>query len=579
MITGCGAMSTNDGVVEVPATDEWRRLAEHYQAVGPLHLRQLFADDPGRGTRMTATAGDLYLDYSKHRVTDETLAALMAVARRAGVEERRDAMFAGRHVNTTEDRAALHVALRMPAGTHLEVDGQAVVTDVHRVLDRMGALAEAIRSGRWTGHSGRRITAIVNIGIGGSDLGPAMAYQALRDYAMPDIECRFVSNIDPVSLYSETLDLDPATTLFVVSSKTFTTLETLTNASAARRWLLDGLGTGAEAVARHFVAVSTNEGAVREFGIDPANMFGFWDWVGGRYSFDSAIGFSLMVAIGPQAFADMLAGFHLMDEHFATAPLEANMPVIQGLLNVWYNNLFGAETHAVLPYNQRLGRFPAYLQQLTMESNGKSVRRDGSPVWGQTGEIFWGEPGTNGQHAFYQLLHQGTKLVPVDFIGFARSTHETGEQQDLLMSNCFAQAKVLAFGRTAEEVAAEGTPADLVPHKVMPGNHPSSTIIAPLLTPSVLGQLVALYEHTVFTEGAIWGIDSFDQWGVELGKVMAEQLAPALTNADAPDLSGQDSSTAALVAHYRALRHPGDRGDRASRVPPQAEASALHSER
>jgi glucose-6-phosphate isomerase len=560
-------MSTNDGVVEVPATDEWRRLAENYQAVGPRHLRQLFADDPGRGTRMTATAGDLYLDYSKHRVTDETLAALMAVARRAEVEERRDAMFAGRHVNTTEDRAALHVALRMPEGTRLEVDGQAVVTDVHRVLDRMGALAEAIRSGRWTGHSGRRITTVVNIGIGGSDLGPAMAYQALRDYATADIECRFVSNIDPVSLYSQTLDLDPATTLFVVSSKTFTTLETLTNAAAARQWLLDGLGTGAEAVARHFVAVSTNEGAVREFGIDPANMFGFWDWVGGRYSFDSAIGFSLMVAIGPQAFADMLAGFHIMDEHFATAPLEANMPVIQGMLNVWYNNLFRAETHAVLPYNQRLARFPAYLQQLTMESNGKSVRRDGSPVWGQTGEIFWGEPGTNGQHAFYQLLHQGTKLVPVDFIGFARSTHETGEQQDLLMSNCFAQAKVLAFGRTAEEVAAEGTPADLVPHKVMPGNHPSSTIVAPELTPSVLGQLVALYEHTVFTEGAIWGIDSFDQWGVELGKVMAEQLTPALTSADAPDVSGQDSSTAALVGHYRALR---DQGDPASPARPRS---------
>ncbi|HEV3366482.1 MAG TPA: glucose-6-phosphate isomerase [Acidimicrobiales bacterium] len=548
-------MSTNDGVVEVPATDEWRRLAENYQAVGSRHLRQLFADDPGRGTRMTATAGDLYLDYSKHRVTDETVAALLAVARRAGVEERRDAMFAGRHVNTTEDRAALHVALRMPKGTRLEVDGQAVVADVHRVLDHMGSVAEAIRSGRWTGHSGRRITTVVNIGIGGSDLGPAMAYQALRDYASADIECRFVSNVDPVSLYSQTLDLDPATTLFVVSSKTFTTLETLTNASAARQWLLDGLGTGAEAVARHFVAVSTNETGVREFGIDPANMFGFWDWVGGRYSFDSAIGFSLMVAIGPQAFADMLAGFHLMDEHFATAPLEANMPVIQGMLNVWYNNLFGAETHAVLPYNQRLARFPAYLQQLTMESNGKSVRRDGSPVWGQTGEIFWGEPGTNGQHAFYQLLHQGTKLVPVDFIGFARSTHETGEQQDLLMSNCFAQAKVLAFGRTAEEVAAEGTPADLVPHKVMPGNHPSSTIVAPELTPSVLGQLVALYEHTVFTEGAIWGIDSFDQWGVELGKVMAEQLTPALTSADAPDVSGQDSSTAALVGHYRALRN------------------------
>jgi glucose-6-phosphate isomerase len=425
------------------------------------------------------------------------------------------------------------------------------------VLDRMGTLSSSIRSGEWTGATGRRIRAVVNIGIGGSDLGPAMAYEALLDYASPDIECRFVSNIDPVDLYNKTRDLDPAETLFVVSSKTFTTLETLTNAAAARAWLLDGLGSGArsDAVAHHFVAVSTNGPAVEEFGIDPANMFGFWDWVGGRYSYDSAIGFSLMVAIGPDAFAEMLAGFHLIDEHFRTAPLASNMPVIQGMLNVWYNNLLGAETHAVLPYSQRLARFPAYLQQLTMESNGKSVRRDGTPVWGQTGEIFWGEPGTNGQHAFYQLIHQGTKRIPADFIAFGDSTHESGDQQDLLMSNCFAQAKVLAFGRTAEEVAADGTPPELVPHKVMPGNHPSSTIVAPMLTPSVLGQLVALYEHTVFTEGAVWGIDSFDQWGVELGKVMAKQLAPALSSATAPDLAGQDSSTAALVRHYRALRH------------------------
>ena len=376
----------------------------------------------------------------------------------------------------------------------------------------------------------------------------------LRDYASPEVECRFVSNIDPVDLYAAVGDLDPAETLFVVSSKTFTTLETLTNARAARQWLLDGIGGGDAAVAHHFVAVSTNEDAVKEFGIDPANMFVFWDWVGGRYSYDSAIGFSLMVAIGPEAFADMLAGFHAIDRHFATAPLEANMPVIQGMLNVWYNNLFGAQTHAVLPYSQRLSRFPAYLQQLTMESNGKSVTRDGSPVTGQTGEIFWGEAGTNGQHAFYQLIHQGTKLIPADFIGFGESNHEAGDQQDLLMANCFAQAKVLAFGRTAEEVAAEGTPPDLVAHKVMPGNHPSSTIVAPGLTPSVLGQLVALYEHTVFVEGAIWGIDSFDQWGVELGKVMAGQLAPVLTDPDAPDLAGQDSSTAALIEHYRALR-------------------------
>jgi glucose-6-phosphate isomerase len=548
-------MNETDGVVDVPDTEEWRRLSGRYDAIGHRHLRDLFADDPGRGTRMTVSAGDLYLDFSKHRVDDETLTALADVARRAGVEERRDAMFAGRHINTTEDRAVLHVALRMPRGEHLEVDGQDVVAQVHQVLDHMGDVAASIRSGAWTGYTGQRIAAVVNIGIGGSDLGPAMAHEALRDYAAPDIECRFVSNIDPVDLYYKTHDLDPATTLFVVCSKTFTTLETLTNAAAARQWLLDGLGGADAAVARHFVAVSTNAEAVEAFGIDPANMFGFWDWVGGRYSYDSAIGFSLMVAIGPEGFADMLAGFRAVDEHFVSAPLEANMPVIQGMLNVWYNNFFGAQTHAVLPYSQRLSRFPAYLQQLTMESNGKSVRRDGSPVWGRTGEIFWGEPGTNGQHAFYQLIHQGTTLIPADFIAFGRSTHERGEQHDLLMSNCFAQAKALAFGRTAEEVAADGTPAAVVPHKVMPGNHPSSTIVAPVLSPSVLGQLVALYEHTVFTEGVVWGIDSFDQWGVELGKVMAKQLAPALTGGDAPDLSSQDSSTAALVRHYRTLRH------------------------
>jgi glucose-6-phosphate isomerase len=548
-------MSGTDGPVDVASTEEWKELVHQHQIIRDRHLRQLFADEPDRGSSMTVGAGDLVLDYSKHRVTGETMAALMAVARRSRVEERRDAMFAGRHINTTEERAVLHVALRMPKGSRLEVDGQDVVADVHRVLDRMGSVATAIRSGAWTGATGERITAVVNIGIGGSDLGPAMAYEALRDYATPDIDCRFVSNIDPVDLYHKTHDLDPARTLFVVSSKTFTTLETLTNAAAARQWVLEGLGAGDDAVAKHFVAVSTNEAGVTEFGIDPANMFGFWDWVGGRYSYYSAIGFSLMVAIGPEAFADMLAGFHAIDEHFTTAPLEQNMPAVQGLLNVWYNNLFGAETHAVLPYSQRLARFPAYLQQLTMESNGKSVRWDGSPVWGQTGEIFWGEPGTNGQHAFYQLIHQGTKLIPADFIGFGRSTHEHGEQQDLLMSNCFAQSKVLAFGRTAEEVAAEGTDPDLVPHKVMPGNHPSSTIVAPLLTPSVLGQLVALYEHTVFTEGAVWGIDSFDQWGVELGKAMAAQLAPALSGASAPDLSEQDSSTGTLVGRYRELRN------------------------
>jgi glucose-6-phosphate isomerase len=541
-------------VVDITGTEEWRSLADHFEAIQDAHIRDLFAQDPDRATRMAVEAGDLYLDYSKHRATADTMARLVDVARRSGLEEQRDAMFAGRHINTTEDRAVLHVALRMPAGTRLEVDGQDVVADVHEVLGRMGDISDRIRNGEWTGHTGQRIRSVVNIGIGGSDLGPAMAYEALLDYVHPEITCRFVSNIDPVDLWNKTHDLDPAETLFVVCSKTFTTLETLTNAAAARAWLLEGLGAGDEAVAKHFVAVSTNEEGVTQFGIDPANMLGFWDWVGGRYSYDSAIGFSLMVAIGRDGFADMLSGFHAMDEHFLSAPLETNMPVLQGLLNVWYNNFFGSQTHAVLPYNQRLARFPAYLQQLTMESNGKSVRRDGTPVWGQTGEIFWGEPGTNGQHAFYQLIHQGTKLIPADFIGFVDSTHETGDQHDLLMANCFAQSKVLAFGRTAEEVAAEGTDAALVPHKVMPGNRPSSTILAPRLTPSVLGQLVALYEHTVFTEGVIWGIDSFDQWGVELGKVMAKQLAPALIDEQAPDLSGQDGSTAELVRHFRVGR-------------------------
>ena len=444
----------------------------------------------------------------------------------------------------------------MPPGTELAVDGQDVTGDVQRVLGKMGDLSDRIRNGSWTGATGERIQAVVNIGIGGSDLGPAMATMALADYAQPGLMSRFVSNVDPVDLYAATKDLDPATTLFVICSKTFTTLETLTNAAAARDWLLAGLGAsaGSDAVAKHFVAVSTNAPGVKEFGIDPDNMLEFWDWVGGRYSYDSAIGFSLMVAIGRQAFGEMLVGFHAVDEHFRRAPLAQNMPVIQGMLNVWYNNFFGAQTHAVLPYSQRLARFPAYLQQLTMESNGKSVRLDGTPVAGQTGEIFWGEPGTNGQHAFYQLLHQGTRLVPADFIAFAESTHDTGDQQDLLVANCLAQTRVLAFGKTAEEIAAEGTPAALVAHKVMPGNRPSSTILAPKVTPTVLGQLVALYEHTVFVEGTIWGIDSFDQWGVELGKVMAKELAPILTAASPPDLSTLDASTASLVRSYRVLR-------------------------
>ena len=541
-------------VGDLRATPEWQDLVDRFAQVRGRRLRDLFAEDPGRGTAMVATAGDLVLDYSKQRVDRAALDALFAVARRAGVAGRRDAMFAGARINTTEDRAVLHVALRMPRGSSLVVDGRDVVADVHTVLDAMGAVAERIRSGAWTGQTGRRIRTVVNIGIGGSDLGPAMAHQALADYADPAIDSRFVSNVDPVDLYAALRDLDPAETLFVVCSKTFTTLETLTNARAARDWLLDGLGCGDEAVARHFVAVSTNEAGVTGFGIDPANMFGFWDWVGGRYSFDSAIGFSLMVSIGPAAFADMLAGFHAMDRHFVEAPFEANLPVIQGMLGVWYSDLFGAETHAVLPYSQRLARFPAYLQQLTMESNGKSVRRDGSPVEGATGEIYWGEPGTNGQHAFYQLIHQGTRLIPADFIGFATSTHEDADRQDLLMANCFAQTKALAFGRTAEEVVAEGTPASQVPHKVMPGNHPTTTILAPELTPSVLGQLVALYEHTVFVEGTVWGIDSFDQWGVELGKVMAGQLGPVLSSVEPPDLTDQDSSTAGLVRTYRTMR-------------------------
>ncbi len=542
--------------MDATATPEWNALAAHYETISGRHLRELFAEDPERATRFTAEAADLILDYSKHRVTDETLRLLMNVARAARVEERRDAMFAGEHINTTEDRAVLHVALRMPPGTELVVDGLEVVGEVHAVLARMGELSERIRNGSWTGETGKRIAAVVNIGIGGSDLGPAMATTALADDAQPGLVSRFVSNVDPVDLYAATHDLDPAATLFVVSSKTFTTLETLTNAAAARDWLLRGLGAaaGPEAVAKHFVAVSTNAKAVAEFGIDPANMLEFWDWVGGRYSYDSAIGFSLMVAIGRQAFGEMLFGFHSVDEHFRTAPLAQNLPVIQGMLNVWYDNFFGAQTHAVLPYSHRLARFPAYLQQLTMESNGKSVRLDGSPVTEQTGEIFWGEPGTNGQHAFYQLLHQGTKLVPADFIAFAESTHETGEQHDLLVANCLAQSKALAFGKTAAEITAEGTPPELVPHKVMPGNRPSSTILAPKLTPSTLGQLVALYEHTVFVEGTVWGIDSFDQWGVELGKVMAKELAPILTTPSAPDLSAQDSSTASLVRRYRTWR-------------------------
>ncbi|MFC5829799.1 glucose-6-phosphate isomerase [Nonomuraea insulae] len=536
---------------DITQSQEWAALGKHHEELAGSHLRELFAQDPGRATRMTVTAGDLYLDYAKHRATQETIDLLTALAERAGLRERIAAMFGGEHINVSEDRAVLHVALRMPREAELVVDGQDVVADVHAVLDKMSAFSDKVRSKEWKGATGKPIETVVNIGIGGSDLGPAMAYEALRDYADAGITARFVSNIDPADITGNLAGLDPATTLVVVSSKTFTTLETLTNAKVARRWLVDALGE--DAVSKHFVAVSTNAPKVQEFGIDTDNMFGFWDWVGGRYSYDGAIGLSLMIAIGPERFREMLAGFHTMDEHLRTAPFEANMPVLMALLGVWYNDFFGAETRAVLPYSQRLHRFPAYLQQLTMESNGKSVRADGTPVTVSTGEIFWGEPGTNGQHAFYQLLHQGTRLVPADFIGFAEPHEDREGMHDLLIANLLAQTTALAFGKTAEEIAAEGTAAEIVPHKVMPGNRPTSTILAPKLTPSTLGQLVALYEHIVFVEGTIWGVDSFDQWGVELGKKMALDLAPALTS-DEPPTTFPDTSTEELIRKYRELR-------------------------
>jgi glucose-6-phosphate isomerase len=541
--------------VGISDSAEWRALAEHHREVVGRHLRDLFAEDPARGEELTCRAGDLYLDYSKNRLTRETIRLLVALAERAGLRERTEAMIRGEHINTAEDRAVLHVALRDPATSGLEVDGQDVRHDVHEVLDRMADFAERVRSGAWTGHTGERIRTVVNIGIGGSDLGPAMAYLALRDYSDRSLAFRFVSNIDPTDLAEATRDLDPATTLFIVASKTFTTQETLTNATEARRWLLEGLGGDETAVAKHFVAVSTNAEKVAAFGIDTANMFGFWDWVGGRYSFTSAIGLSLMVAIGPENYRDLLDGFHTVDEHFRTAPYEENLPALLGLISVWYIDFFGTQTQAVLPYSQYLSRFPAYLQQLCMESNGKSVRLDGTPVDVPTGEIVWGEPGTNGQHAFYQLLHQGTVLVPADFLAFVQPndlSHDRGldKMHDLFLSNFLAQPRALAFGKTAEEVAAEGTPADVVPHKVMPGNHPSNAIVAPKLTPNTLGQLVATYEHRVFTQGVVWGINPFDQWGVELGKVMANQLAPKLQSEDAPEYDS-DPSTNALVRYLR----------------------------
>jgi glucose-6-phosphate isomerase len=535
----------------------WEALRHHHDQIADKNLREFFADDPNRGRELTLTVGDLYIDYSKHRVDRQTLTLLVELARAANLESRRDAMFAGEHINTSENRAVLHTALRLPRDATLSVDGQNVVADVHAVLDAMGDFTDRLRDGQWTGATGKRIACVVNIGIGGSDLGPAMAYGALRHYADAGIAARFISNVDPADVVAKLDGLDPATTLFIVASKTFTTLETLTNATAARRWLTDALGD--DAVAKHFVAVSTNKKLVEEFGIDSANMFGFWDWVGGRYSVDSAIGLALMAVIGREAFADFLSGFHIVDRHFATAPLESNAPVMLGLIGLWYSDFFGAETRAVLPYSNDLARFAAYLQQLTMESNGKSVRADGTPVTTGTGEIFWGEPGTNGQHAFYQLLHQGTRLVPADFIGFSQPTDDlptadgTGSMHDLLMSNFFAQTQVLAFGKTAAEIAAEGTPADVVPHKVMPGNKPSTSILATRLTPSVLGQLIALYEHQVFTEGVIWGIDSFDQWGVELGKTQAKALLPVITEDAAPPKQS-DSSTDALVRRYREER-------------------------
>ncbi|MGH8989638.1 MAG: glucose-6-phosphate isomerase [Acidimicrobiales bacterium] len=530
-------------------------LVSHHAQLAGIHLRELFADDPDRAERFSLEAAGLYLDYSKNRVTDETLGLLLQLARESGLEARRDAMFAGEHVNVSEDRAALHVALRMPKGTSLVVDGTDVVARVHEVLDRMEGFCRRVRSGEWTGHTGSRIRNVVNIGIGGSDLGPVMAYEALRWYSQRDLTFRFVSNIDPTDLVEATRDLVPGETLFIVSSKTFTTLETLENATSAREWIVGSLGSD-DAVAKHFVAVSTNAEQVADFGIDTQNMFGFWDWVGGRYSMDSAIGLSTMLAIGPEHFADMLAGFHEMDVHFRSAPLERNMPVILGLLSAWYNEFFGAQSVGVMPYSQYLKRFPAYLQQLTMESNGKRVTLRGTPVDYETGPVYWGEPGTNGQHSFYQLLHQGTRLVPVDLIGFGKSLNPMREHHDLLMSNVFAQAQALAFGRTAEEVRAEGTEEAVVPHRVMPGNRPTNVLLAESLTPRILGVLVALYEHDVFVQGALWDIDSFDQWGVELGKQLAKAIVPELEASSEPELD-HDPSTNALIRRYRALKRQG----------------------
>jgi glucose-6-phosphate isomerase len=534
---------------ELPA---WGELERHREEIGDRRLSDLFAADPGRGERMVAEGAGLHLDYSKNRITDDTLALLVALAEQSGMPERREQMFRGERINVSENRSVLHVALRMPRDRSLVVDGVDVVKEVHEVLDRMSEFAERVRSGEWRGHTGQRIRNVVNIGIGGSDLGPVMAYEALRHYSDRDMSFRFVSNVDATDFVEATRDLDPAETLFVVCSKTFTTLETMTNARSAREWSLAALGDE-EAIAKHFVAVSTNAEGVADFGIETDNMFGFWDWVGGRYSMDSAIGLSTMLAIGPEAYGQMLAGFHAIDEHFREAPLSENLPALMGLLAVWYGGFFGAQTIAVLPYDRYLLRFPAYLQQLTMESNGKHVTLDGTRVDYETGAIYWGEPGTNGQHSFYQLIHQGTRLIPCDFIGFLHPLNPLGDHHDLLISNVFAQPEALAFGKTPEQVREEGTAEAVVPHRVMEGNRPSNVILAERLDPATLGSLVALYEHSVFTQGAIWGIDSFDQWGVELGKALASRITPELQAADEPELS-HDSSTNALIRRYRAAR-------------------------
>jgi glucose-6-phosphate isomerase len=542
--------STHSPVTEGQA---WKALQAHYEQVRNLHLRQLFADDAARGERLTLEALGLYLDYSKNRVTGETLKLLFALAKESGLRERLEAMFRGDKINITENRAVLHVALRAPKNESIMVDGKDVVPGVHVVLDAMSRFSDRVRGGDWKGHTGKRIRNIINVGIGGSDLGPVMAYEALKHYSQRDLTFRFVSNVDGTDFAEAVQGLNAEETLFIISSKTFTTLETMTNAHTARSWLLAGLGNDESSVGKHFVAISTNAEAVQKFGIDTANMFGFWDWVGGRYSMDSAIGLSTMLAIGPDSFRSMLDGFHQMDEHFRTAPFEQNLPVILGLLAVWYNDFFGAQTAAVLPYEQYLKRFPAYLQQLTMESNGKSVTLDGTHVNYDTGPIYWGEPGTNGQHSFYQLIHQGTRLIPCDFIGFGQTLNPLGHHHDILMANVFAQAEALAFGKTAEQVKAEGTPDWLVPHRVFDGNRPSNIILAERLTPEVLGKLVALYEHSVFTQGTIWNIDSFDQWGVELGKVLAQRIVPELEDETEPKLT-HDSSTNTLIRRYRKLK-------------------------